>query len=254
MAGEHITLITLLLLILLIKSGSTHDECRLESSCGPNEPGIRFPFQLVKEPQNQCVYPKEFCLYCTENKKTMIVLPTTSGPIKFYVSDIDYIYNMISMSDPDNCLPKMFLILNNSSFRPYRFYPEADRKITFFNCSSVRKRHLRNKYQTSQESQDMNTCPIYATEPNEDIVDLDLVSCTKMFDVNTSILALNLMYNLLHLNWSKPSCAKCKAKGMKCKWKSNHTKHGIECTYCNHNQKVIQLPKSIIFSAIGEFT
>jgi hypothetical protein len=160
MARAHITLIMQLLLILLVKSCSAHDECR-KSSCGHNKPPIKFPFQLFNESsQDQCVYRKEFCLYCTKNKKTMIVLSTTSGPIKFYVSDIDYKSHSMSISDLDNCLPKNFLKLNNSSFLPYRFDSEPDIKIFFFNCSSVRNRHLRNQYQTSQESQDMISCPI----------------------------------------------------------------------------------------------
>jgi len=251
MAEGYTTLIMQLLMILLIKSGNAHDQC-IESSCGHTQPFVKFPFEIVKESsQDQFVYPKEFSLYCTENKKTMIVLSTTSGPVKFVVTNIDYESQIISISDPDNCLPKKFLILNNSSFEPYRFGSESDGKISFFNCSSVRNQHLRNQYQTSQESQDMITCPIYATESYEDIVDMDLVYCPKMFDVKTSIMVSELRSNLLSLSWSKPSCAKCEAKGMKCKWQ-NHTKHGIECFYCNPKQKKIQLPRPLIFSAIGE--
>ncbi|KEH40329.1 putative glycerophosphodiester phosphodiesterase, protein kinase RLK-Pelle-LRK10L-2 family [Medicago truncatula] len=251
MAETHTTLIMQLLMILLIKSGNAHDQCR-ESYCGPNQPLIKFPFQIVKESsQDQCVYPKEFCLYCTENKKTMIVLSTSSGPIKFHVSDIDYESHSMSISDPDNCLPKKFLILNNSSFRPYRFDSELDIKIFFFNCFSVRKQHLRNQYQTSQESQDMITCPIYVADSDEDIVDLDLLSCTKMFDVNASMMGSDLRYNFLRLSWPKQSCAKCESKGMKCKWMNNTTKPGIECFYCNQKHKKFQPPKALIFSAIG---
>lgn len=253
MARAHITLIMQLLMILLIRSGNAHDQCR-ESYCGPDQPLIKFPFQIVKESSQdqQCVYPKEFCLYCTENKKTMIVLSTSSGPIKFHVSDIDYESHSMSISDPDNCLPKKFLILNNSSFQPYRFDSEPDIKMFFFNCSSVRKRHLRNQYQTSQESQDMITCPIYVADSDEDIVDLDLVSCTKMSDVNASMIGSDLRSNFLSLSWPKQSCAKCESKGMKCKWMNNTTKPGIECFYCNHKHKKFQPPKALIFSAIGE--
>jgi len=252
MAEAHTTLIMQLLMILLIKSGNAHDQCR-ESSCGHTQPFVKFPFEIVNESsQDQFVYPKEFSLYCTENKKTMIVLSTTSGPVKFVVTNIDYESQIISIQDPDNCLPKKFLILHNSSFEPYRFGSEPDRKISFFNCYSVRNQRLRNQYQTSQEPQDMITCPIYATESYEDIVDMDLVYCPKMFDVKTSIMASELRSNLLSLSWSKPSCAKCEAKGMKCKWQNNHTKYGIECFYCNPKQKKIQLPRPLIFSAIGE--
>jgi len=184
----------------------------------------------------------------------MIVLSTSSGPVKFYVSDIDYESHSMSISDPDNCLSEKFLKLYNSSFLPYRFVSNLDEKYSFFNCSSVRKQHLRNEYQIYQESQDMITCPIYATYSQQDIVDLDLLSCTKMFDVNSSIMNSGLKYNIFNLSWPKPNSAECKDKGMKCNWKSNNTKHGIECTDCNHRLKVILSPKPLIFSAIGEST
>ncbi|CAJ2674650.1 unnamed protein product [Trifolium pratense] len=243
------SLIRLLILLQLINSIHGHNECR-ESSCGPyNLFNIRFPFQLVKESQDRCVYP-EFCLYCTENKRTMMVLSTTSGPIKFLVYGIDYESNRILISDLDNCIAKTFLTLNNSSFLPYRFYSESETtKLSFFNCSSVRKHHLRNVYQISDESQDMITCPIYVSHSYDSVLDLDLASCTKMFDVSTTL--HDLKYNLLTLSWPKQNCTECEAKGMKCKWKNNDTKGDTECFDCNNKRKTIQIPKSLIYASTG---
>jgi len=244
------SLIMLLLLLLLIHKGSSIDECR-ESSCGPyHEPqNIRFPFQLVKESsQDQCIHP-EFCLYCTENNETMMVLSTTSGPIKFLVDYIDYESNRISVLDPDNCIPIKFLKLNNSSFLPYRIFPQpGTTKLSFFNCSSVRKRHLRNHDQIFQESQDMITCPIYVSYSHESVLALDLVSCIKMFDMATTE---ELTYNWLFLSWPKQNCTKCEANGMKCKWKNNGTKGETDCFDCNKKRKTIQIPKSLIYASTG---
>src|SRR4051812_42132100 len=154
MAMSH-CFIKLLILLLLINASSSHDhdECR-ESSCGTNQPVIRFPFQLFDESsQHECLHP-QFCLYCTQNKKTMISLPTISAPIQFFVREIDYDLNQITISDLESCLPKKLLILkhNSSPFLPYRFVLDSETKLSFFNCTSVKKHHLRNQDQTSQES------------------------------------------------------------------------------------------------------
>ena len=253
MAGAHSssTLIMLLILLLLINNGSSHEECK-ESSCGPNQPPIKFPFQLFKDSSHHgCVYP-EFCLYCT-NKKTMISLPTTSGPVSFFVSEIDYNSQSISFSDPDNCLPKMLPKLNISSFQFYKFDIKFATTLVFFNCSSVRKRHLRNTYQSLQGSQDMTTCPIYAANSNDSVLKLDLLSCTKMFpfQFNASISVPELTVNILRLRWPKPNCTVCEAEGMKCRWNNNGTKGAIECFPCN-KQKKIQIKKYHVFATVGK--
>jgi hypothetical protein len=246
------SLITLLLLLLLFHHGSSHDKYCREMSCGPDEPIVQFPFQLVKESsQDRCVYP-EFCLYCTPNKNTMMVLSTTSGPIKFLVYAIDYESNRMSISDPDNCIPKKFLKLMNSSFLPYRFYTDSITKLSIFNCSSVKYRHLRNDDQSSLMSQDMITCPIYISNSYHSVVALDLVSCTKMFDVSfISLQQYCPPYHFLSLSWPKQNCTECEAKGMKCKWKNNGTKGETQCFDCKNKRKTIQIPKSLIYISAG---
>ncbi|KAK2399341.1 rust resistance kinase Lr10 [Trifolium repens] len=259
MAVAHTTLIMLLImlnLLLIINSSSDHDKCREYPSCGPNQPPIRFPFQLVNESSQCVVHPAEFCLYCTQNNETMILLSTNSGPIKFLVTYIDYEDMNIVISDPENCLPKLFLErkLNRSSFLPYyRFDIELDyNTIVFFNCSSVKERHLRNQVQTSiVHPQDMITCPIYASNSNDSVLSLDLSSCTKMFEVNTNIDASRLSTNFLVLIWPKPNCAVGAAKGKKCRWNNNSTKGDIECYHTHHKRKTIHISKSIIFSTTG---
>ncbi|WJX10099.1 hypothetical protein P8452_00861 [Trifolium repens] len=247
MARSQSTLITLLLL-LLINRCSSHDKCREYSSCG-SYPHVRFPFQLVKESsQDQCLYP-EFCLYCTQNGETMFLLPTTTGPIKFIVYDIDYESNTISVSDPDYCISEKFFKLNTSSFLPYRISSGYKTKISFFNCSSIRKRYLRNHDMYSRHSQDMITCPIYTSETSDSVLQLDLLSCTKMFDA--SMMQRGLTINSIGLSWTKQNCTECLAKGMECNWKTNTTKGETECFDCNNKRKTIQIPKPLIYASIG---
>jgi hypothetical protein len=181
----------------------------------------------------------------------MLLLPTPPGPVEFFVTQIDYELNLISISDPENCLTKKLLKLklNSSSFLPYRFDSESKSKISFFNCSSVRKQHLRNLDLINPNSQDMTTCPIYASSSDESVVELDLESCTKMFDVSRNFSAMDLRSNQLSLSWPIPNYAMCSAKGKKCRWNNNATKHGgIECFVCNVERKTIQIPKSVIFT------
>lgn len=252
----HSMLITLLLLLLLVKSGSGNHVCG-ESSCGSDEPSIRFPFQLVKGSHDECSNPS-FCLYCSKNKKTMIVLNTTSGPIEFFVEYIDYESQRIDVSDPENCIGKKMLKLNSSSFLPYQ-WPiwsndvESVPKLVFFNCSSVGNRHLRNIAQTEPESQDMISCPIYLSYSYDSIITLDLVSCTRMFDITTSVFQRYASGSSLGLNWPKQNCSACEAKGKKCRWKKNNSTRGdeTECYDCKGKPKTIHIPKSSIFAATG---
>ncbi|XP_058724645.1 rust resistance kinase Lr10-like [Vicia villosa] len=250
-AAHGSLMMLLLMLMLTINNGSSIDECR-EMSCGQDEPIIRFPFQLVDESsQDQCLYP-EFCLYCTHYKETMLSLPTTSGPIKFLVDVIDYESNQISVRDPENCMLKIILKLNNSPFLPYRFYPVSETETTevsFFNCSSARKQHLRNYNQIYPESQNMITCPIYVSESSESVLKLDLTSCIKI--PNLSIPQSYLLDNFLYLGWLEQNCTECEVKGMRCKWKNNGTKGETECFDCKRKRKTIQIPRSLVYSATG---
>ena len=257
MAGAHssstLIMLMILLLLLLINNGSSHEECK-ESPCGHNQSPIKFPFQLVKESsQDQCVYP-EFCLYYTKNKKTMISLPTTSGPVPFFDSEINYKLRSISISDPGNCLPKMLPELNASSFQFYQFDTKLATTVFFFDCSSVRNRHLRNYDQSFSESQDMITCPIYPTNSNDSVLELDLLSCTKMsqFQLNAPITVSDLTLNRLSLRWPELNCTVCEAEGMKCRLSNNSTKGDIECFHCNNKHKKIQIKKCHVFATTGK--
>ncbi|XP_061356156.1 rust resistance kinase Lr10-like [Gastrolobium bilobum] len=181
----------------------------------------------------------------------MLVLPTTSHPIKFLVSYINYEAQLIYVQDPENCLPNKFLKLNNLSIQPYHLYDGVAQNINYFNCSSVGHPHLRNSIQSSSDSQDMISCPIYVSNPYDSVLELDLVSCTKMFHVNASVTVNELQINMLSMRWSKPDCSECEEKGKRCKWKNNSTQGDIECFDCKGKRKPIHIPTSFIFSATG---
>ncbi|KAK8466859.1 hypothetical protein PHAVU_008G175200 [Phaseolus vulgaris] len=229
--------IMLFLKLILIKGSSDHNECR-ELSCGPNRTPIRFPFQLVKG-THECAHPG-FCLYCTQENNTMLLLPT----IKFHVINIDYENRQISLKDPKNCLPKYFLNHNNS-FNHYYFTGSG---VSFFDCSSLGYRHLRNQYGNYQ---DMISCPIYATDSQASILEWDLTFCSKISDVTAPVSAIEMQQNEFMLTWSKPACSACEAEGKRCKWKNNSTEV-IECLDCSDHKglhKRITNFRSFIFSS-----
>ncbi|XP_029130379.1 rust resistance kinase Lr10 [Cajanus cajan] len=236
----------MLLMLILIKNGSGEDECR-ELSCGPNEPLIRFPFKLVKGTHDECG-DQHLCLYCNQKNETMLVLPST----KLLVSYINYEDHVIGMTDPENCLPKKFLQINNFVIHHNQLELTYDgllgggNLLSFFNCSSIGYRHLRNYMQSY--SQDMISCPIFVSSSKDSILELDLTSCTKMFDFIAPIDAYYLEINFVKLRWSQKNCIECEAKGKRCKWKNN-TEGDIECFDCK--RKRIHVPKSSIFATTG---
>ncbi|KAL9331037.1 hypothetical protein ACSQ67_000647 [Phaseolus vulgaris] len=234
-------LMMLLLMLLLIRTGSAHNECDEELSCGPNQPPIRFPFQLIKEMDDPCRYPR-ICLSCTENNKTMLALPT----MKLLVTYIDYESRAINLYDPENCFSNKFNQTINF-IRTYQFESPygPDNNLSFFNCTSA---ELRNQYDDDLDSQDMISCPIYISNSFDSVLRLDLTSCTKMFDLTAPIPFI--FWNDLDLRWSKPNCAECKGKGKRCTWKTNNTTGDTECFKCK--PKRIHVPISFIFATTGD--
>jgi len=161
-----------------------------------------------------------FKLNCTHNMK-ILQLPTHPVPVKLMVTDIDYRFKSIVLSDPGNCLPQLLLDHNFSSIdslKPFASQFSESTNISFFDCSSVL--HLRNSEQMNDRAQDMISCKIYVTNSDFDtIVDSDLVYCIKLFDRVSSFDASTIQYNRIPLTWSGKSfdigCLKCEHKSKK---------------------------------------
>ncbi|KOM40689.1 hypothetical protein LR48_Vigan04g088700 [Vigna angularis] len=240
---RHSVFMKLLLILILIRSGSAHNECDREKlSCGRGQPLIRFPFQLVKELEEPCSYPR-LCLSCTEKHQTMLLLPT----VKLQVNYIFYEYQKISLTDPENCFSNKFMQIINfvQSYQFESLYYEPYSNLSFFNCTSAGHRQLR--YRESY-FQDLVSCPIFISDSFESVLELDLTSCTKMFDIPSPIPS-TYRYPL-DLKWFKPNCSECEAKGKRCKWKTNNDTEGdIECFECT--RKRIHVPKYLIFATTG---
>ncbi|KAI4308620.1 hypothetical protein L6164_031676 [Bauhinia variegata] len=160
--------------------------------------------------------------------------------VKLLVERIYYQYQIIYTSNPNDCLSNQLLKIIKSSNLPSKVGVDpTDFSSTFFNCSSVEYKNLRTIYSTSE--QDLFSCPIVFVGSNDDIVELDLLSCTKLFDVTTDLFGFNLdsaYNNTLSLRWSKPNCSTCESKNMMCKMINNETNGETECFTCDATKGV----------------
>lgn len=174
----------------------------------------------------------------------MLLLPT----IKLQVNYIGYEDQEIVLTDPENCFFNKFMQIINF-VHIYQFespYDEPHSNLSFFNCTSAGHRHL--PYREDSYSQDLVSCPIFISDSVESVLELDLTSCTKMFDIPSPI-GFTDGYPL-YLRWFKPNCSEFEAKGKRCKWKTNNDTEGdIECFECT--PKRIHVPKSLIFATTG---
>ncbi|XP_027939902.1 rust resistance kinase Lr10-like [Vigna unguiculata] len=195
--------------------------------------------------EQPCTYPR-LCFSCTEKTQTMLLLPT----IKLQVVYINYQFQEIFFSDPENCFSNKFMQIINF-VQSYQFesppFDEPHGNLSFFNCTSAR--HPIKRYPGDSYSQDTVSCPIFISNPYDSVLEMDITSCTKMFHIPSPIRFPESKY--LRLIWPKPNCSECEEKGKRCKWKSNNndTEGDIECFECT--RKIIHVPKSLIFAISG---
>ncbi|KEH40379.1 rust resistance kinase Lr10 isoform X1 [Medicago truncatula] len=200
--------------------------------CGPHGPPIRFPFRFKdREEKYGCSYPG-FELTCSDTRKTLIELPTHSGPIQLEVKRIFYDDQELWISDPENCLPKQLLKLLHSQISPFQLFARSDsnNSYTFMDCSSL-------------------TCPVYFADSGTRFLDsgLDPILCTKTLDIIFSSLSLQYK-NILVMTWSKPNCSRCEVEDKMCKLKNNGTEDEIECFDRHHKPtKKIILYATVVF-------
>jgi len=144
-----------------------------------------------------------FRLSCSRYKNQYLEFPSKPVSKKFLIRDIDCKLKNLVLSDSQKCLPRLFLTNNFSLFYPFQS-DSSYNNITFFNCSSVGVHHLKSWDQRNPGVQDMLSCPIYATDSTDSVVELDLLSCTRMFDKVLPVSArFDIMYNTVSLSWSE---------------------------------------------------
>ncbi|CAK8570242.1 unnamed protein product [Lathyrus sativus] len=209
-----------------------------DSRCGRDGPPIRFPFRLKgSETENGCSYTG-FDLTCSDKNKTLIELPSPSGPVVLEVNSIFYAERHLRVSDPENCLPGQFLKLFQYLTSPFKLAESSytTYNFTFLHCSSI-------------------SCPVHVVRSSNTLLDsgLDPLLCTKTLDVISSAVysPAYLEYeNFLDLTWSKPNCMKCEKEGKMCKLKNNGTEDETEC-FDRHHKPTKKIILYVTVSFVG---
>ncbi|XP_034711030.1 rust resistance kinase Lr10-like [Vitis riparia] len=212
-----------------INGGSRDDECKA-SRCSHHGPVIRFPFRLKHQPEH-CGYP-EFELSCSEEKRTILELPSSG---KLWVKEINYTSQEIYLVPwyPRDCL--QWQILNfNLSGSPFQFiYEYRYSNFSFFNCSedTTNQQLYPDDHQLwSIPCSFLSSNPVYVASSYNALATVNLSSCRKIFNAT---LPDDVIFNYegeFYMNWSKPMCGNCEAKGNKCQRKKNNSREPeIEC-------------------------
>ncbi|XP_061369430.1 rust resistance kinase Lr10-like [Gastrolobium bilobum] len=205
---------SLLLTMLFILGNTVKGKNQCTDNCGSVH--IQFPFYLRNSKLNHTTgYPTGFDLSCTDKYETVLEIPTV--PVKLFVKDIDYKSQQIEIYNPQSCLSSQLLTLGNSSISPFQFQSSGLRNVSFFHCSNSM------------------SCPILQLGSDDDFIDPEIISCTKVSDVLSVDWQLSDdSKNTLFMEWFNPNCSYCEARGQKCKWK-NGTKGETECFICRTN-------------------
>uniref|UniRef100_F6HWE0 non-specific serine/threonine protein kinase n=1 Tax=Vitis vinifera TaxID=29760 RepID=F6HWE0_VITVI len=200
-----------------INGGSQDDECKA-SRCSHHGPVIRFPFRLKHQPEH-CGCP-EFELSCSEENRTILELPSSG---KLWVEEINYASQEIVVHYSDDCLQRQTPNFNLSA-SPFQF-TNVYRNFSFFNCSESKEESFVFR---SIPCSFLSSNPVYVAPSYYALAGVNLSSCRKIFNAT---LPQNYIYEWdFSMNWSKPMCGNCEAKGNKCQRKKNNsTEPEIKC-------------------------
>ncbi|CAN0923223.1 Rust resistance kinase Lr10 [Linum grandiflorum] len=195
---------------------------------------IRFPFTIKGRPSDYHGYPG-FELSCaTGSNQPLIHLPNS---VNLTVLSIDYESQVIHAKSPNDCLPAQLLHLNLVA----SMFQINVRNYTFLDCSPAH---------SSFSSVPCLGSTVDAYYSDYALDDVDLVSCTKMYDIPLPDSWPNSQN--LELSWSKPDCSRCyKSKGQCCVLKQGSHEPEALCWpgYTNHNKESL-LKKGLIAGVV----
>ncbi|KAJ4839331.1 hypothetical protein Tsubulata_029966 [Turnera subulata] len=207
LSGITTCLLNLLFMVVLGEHGGGHS-CP-ESRCGNID--IRFPFRIRGRQPVYCGYPG-FELSCMEGNHTMLQFPNS---LELYVQSIDYISQVIDAVDPQGCFARQLHNFNLSASH-FQLQGSNDKyNYTLFNCSSSEIPHYRFDCLSTPAYN------IYIFSSDESIYDIDLLSCTKMYDLVS--VPIDIFDDPLSFQWIEPKCGHCEAKGHRCRLRNNST-------------------------------
>ena len=133
---------------------------------------------------------------------------------------INYKSQLIIVTDSDNCFPRKIQGLNLSS-SPFQF-KNSLYNFSLFSC----KPDTESSYQVPCLNSASTSVLVFTSD--DDIDDLPILSCTKMYTV-LSVPYDIWSYSSLELTWSGPKCGHCEGKGKICRFENNSTDLKTEC-------------------------
>ncbi|XP_062079019.1 rust resistance kinase Lr10-like [Humulus lupulus] len=236
----------LIIAVLLAERGASQDDECKEARCREDGPTIRFPFRLKGRQPSHCGYPG-FELSCTHSNKTMLELPDLR--LKLFVTKINYELQDMRAYNP-TCISKQNLKFLNLSTSPLQFYNTDNMRSMLLKCST---NHTDNGVLDSPvPCLTDSKYFVYAIDYNFNNFNYwgDIVSCSRMFS-NLPVPPEIFKYEYVSLEWSKPDCSHCEAKGNKCRLKSPHSNE-TECLTRKDGQR-LKLSLVTAGIAIGSF-
>ena len=203
-----------------INGRSRNDECKASRCSDYDGPVIRFPFRLKHQPDH-CGYP-EFELSCSEENRTILELPYSG---KLWVKEINYTSQRIVLRYLRDCLQRQILNFNLSS-SPFQATDDYTyRNFSFFNCSESK---AESYGLSSIPCSFLSSNPVYVAPSYYTLAVVNLSSCRKIF--NATLPYYYIYEGEFCMNWLKPMCGNCEAKGNKCQRKKNNSREPeIEC-------------------------
>ncbi|KAA8518033.1 hypothetical protein F0562_015507 [Nyssa sinensis] len=139
---------------------------------------------------------------------------------------------MIHIGDLDGrCLIQQFSNLHLSA-SPFQLHEKYILNFTLFNCSSSADRRTLSGPIACLSVPDY---PVYFTSSDRSISQLDVFSCSKIFDIFS--VGFQIFDNGLQLYWSKPMCKNCESKGNYCRLKDNNNTRNYETECHDINNK-----------------
>lgn len=184
------------------------------SNCGKYFFPITYPFKLESDqPPKNC--PNFINLKCIDDGRTMINLPASG---EFYVSEISYYTQKISLTDPENCLARR--LMTNFSYYPFKAINYKN--YTFYTCPRESADGILAGYVISCLSNSTNAT--IATDKNSTEYFEERYGCKPIV---SSFISIDYDYlesfDELQLTWNVPLCKSCKQLGIPASgkfWKS----------------------------------
>ncbi|CAH1451555.1 unnamed protein product [Lactuca virosa] len=210
MEKEHILLLIIFCFsFFVLKPIAGADTDCLPSSCGPNEPEVRFPFRISGRQPARCGFPG-FNLSCDQQNRTIIRLPSS---LSYIVNSISYFSQVISI-DPEFCRPNRIADVDiaNTPFSYSTFWRQS---YTFYNCSLQLQSFDQTYYGFPFRCLSTENYSVIASTGSMPS------NCKVLKTIVVPVRSNSDFRYELQLMWFTPYCGSCEREGKACGLKSD---------------------------------